>query len=346
MARLKWLDRMYPAPVLTHMAASRPDGSRIVAYLTTTEEGVRIWRRELDRYLEVAYRHHAVDADLQARLRSEHWNTFIQAVNEIQAAYFFERWGRFRLKFRPPGQGGSIGEFELIKAGLPRIFVEVKSPNRETPTGVWFGSDERVVRSNILRACQQIPTDGRPTLVVIAGELRVPVSEPFSGVIQALYGTPVLMFSLGAHGVDQTAVQHDWTRDGIFQPTSNQHLSAVATLRDRIGSPYLDSIFLNIAEGTPINSSLPRNQLTYLFRVYHNPYTTAKISTSIFQRWPQFGPLPDDPDTYGWLEPKKSRPSRRVRKRDRKVFLTQGELNNSIDKAPDGGHSSAGQEVP
>lgn len=311
MPRLQWLNKMYPARVLADIAARGADGERIVRYLTSNEEGARIWPRELDRYLEVAYRHNAIDPDLRARLRSEHWDTFLQAVNELQAAYFFHRKERFRLKFRPRGQGRSIGEFELIKKGFPTIFVEVKSPNRTTPTGVWCGGDEDVVKSNVLRACDQIPTDGRPTLVVVAGDLRVPISDPFSGVIQALYGSPVIVFPINSEANDD-GILHDWTRDGVFQQGSNQHLSAVATLLDHVGSPYHDSIVRHLAEGTPIDPTLPRDQLSYRFSVYHNPYARTKIDPALFGRWRQFGPLQGNDQAYGWLKPRRSRPRPRI----------------------------------
>jgi hypothetical protein len=302
---------MYPPRVLADIATRGADGEKIVRYLTSNEEGARIRSRELNRYLEVAYRHKAVDPDLQARLRSEHWNTFLQAVNELQAAYFFHRKERFRLEFRPRGQGRSIGEFELIKKGIPRIFVEVKSPNRTTPTGVWCGSDEDVVKSNVLRACEQIPTDGRPTLVVMAGDLRVPISDPFGGVMQALYGSPIKVCPINS-GASHDAVQREWTHDGVFQPDSNQHLSAVATLLDNIGSPYLDSIFHNITIGTSIDSTLPLRRLSYWFAVYHNPYARMKIDPGLFGRWRQVGPLPGNDQAYGWLEPRRSPPRRRI----------------------------------
>ena len=311
MPRLKWLNRMYPPRVLADIATRGVDGEKVVRYLTSNEEGARIWPRELDRYLEVAYRHKAIDPDLQARLRSEYWNTFLQAVNELQTAYFFHRKERFRLKFRPRGQGRSIGEFELIKKGFPGIFVEVKSPNRATPTGVWCGGDEDVVKSNVLRACEQIPTDGRPTLVVMAGDLRVPISDPSSGVWQALYGSRVIVFPINPDTNDD-AVQHEWTHDGVFQSSSNQHLSAVATLIDHIGSPYLNSISIPITKGTPIDPTLPLDQLSYRFALYHNPYARTKIDPALFGRWRQFGPLPGNDQKYGWLEPRGSPPRRRI----------------------------------
>jgi hypothetical protein len=293
--RLKWFRQMYPRSVVEQIRRKIPKEERykgVIYYLTARNPAAKLRRIEFNKFLEVAFRHKALDADLTARLRSPKWDQFIQAHNELLVAYFFESVAKFNIVYRPAGAGRSVGEF-MLQSGKDEIFVEVKSPYRETPEAAWCGSDRSVVRECVRRAYRQIPKTGQKTLVVFSGKLSIPISEPQSGIIQALYGDPIIAVPLSAGTVGKP--QPSWIRNGLFQPNQQRSLSAVATLEQTITDEYLDSVFLNMTSGgaAPINSSASRLKLDYVLRIYHNPYARAPIDKKYFPGVSQFAPAKD-----------------------------------------------------
>jgi hypothetical protein len=290
---LKWFRRFYPRSVVNKIKSKVPAGERdkgVVYFLTARNPAAKLRRIEFDKYLEVAFRHDALDADLKARLRSPKWDQFIQAHNELLAAYYFEQITKIKISFRPAGAGKSVGEFMLL-GDEGEIFVEVKSPYKETPETVWSGSDRSIVRECVRRAYRQIPKTGIKTLVVLSGKLRLPISEPRSGVIQALYGDPVIAIPLLNGSLDKP--RSSWIRNGLFQPNQQRHLSAVATLENTVTDEYLNSIFMNLVSNgkIPIDSNANRLKLEYALRIYHNPFARVHIDKNIFPGIPQFAPV-------------------------------------------------------
>lgn len=129
-------------------------------------------------------------------------------------------------------------------------------------------------------------------MMILAGELRVPISSDSCGIIEALYGKPVIRVPMGTDGISGGEPYDAFDPCGIFQPTCNQRISAVATLTDFIGSPYLDSLFIHVLskKKIPINTNLPKCNFQYIFKVYHNQYADNPIDTKVFKAWPQFVP--------------------------------------------------------
>lgn len=70
-----------------------------------------------------------MDDDSRNRLKSNDWNTFFQAKNELMAAYCLESNGH-KISFHPMGKNNTKGEF-TIHTSSEDIFVEVKSPIKE-----------------------------------------------------------------------------------------------------------------------------------------------------------------------------------------------------------------------
>jgi hypothetical protein len=260
------------------------------------------------------YRHGALDNDLRARLHSPNFEVFLQAVGEIQAAWFLERRVGFRFsRFRPRGQGNHVGEFEMTR-DRTRVFVEVKSPIRSPAVGLMVGDDRQPLIQNVQTACQQIPTDGRATLVVLTGDLRLPGGDPFSGVTQALVGDLQIEVPLALGQVPVPLPgppKITWTGTGVFQPNAYRHLSAVATLHDIVGSPRLDAVMNQVLEGTDVEWNLPEWSLSYSFRIYHNPFATIGLSRRLFEGWEQWGSALGRPATFGRVATRRSKPRRR-----------------------------------
>lgn len=288
---MEHFNRFYTQEVLEGILRRIPDDRRdkdVAYFLTHQGEGAQIRREALDKYLELGFRHDVLDADLTSRLRSPDWDQFIQARNELLSAWYFESVLQKNLRFRPQGNGQSVGEFEVVVPENPAIFVEVKSPwQQPPPNSAWSGHDGPQIRQNVDRARRQLPND-RPTLVIVSGNLPGGLSDPFSGMVQALYGEPVIHVPVG--GDAQNLQPRDGLiPSGLFQPTANTRISAVATLEELVGSPYLDSILRHILSGNqaPINTEAPMNVLKYSFKIYHNRYARNPIAPEVFEGSPQ-----------------------------------------------------------
>lgn len=299
--------RMYPNAILDQIRSKVPAAQHekgVVYYLTGESDGAELRRKELDKYLEVAYRLGAMDADLEKRLRSVDWNAFFQALGEIKVAYFFERVIGWPIRFRPMGQGTSVGEFCANMPDGRDLFVEVKCPIRQPANRCWCGHDGKVVYSNVKRAYDQIPKTDMPTLVVLAGEFRGGLSNEFSGPIQGLYGQPGWKVPIGPNGQGGPIKPHI-KLDGFFQPRIRRHLSAVATLEDLVGFPLIDATFAEMLDSGACvldNPNDPWLMLKYIFRVYHNPYAGNPLGAASLCRWRQFAPTTDG-TCLEWREP-------------------------------------------
>src|SRR5690606_3268175 len=122
-------NRFYSQAVLDGILRQIPADKRdkdVAYFLTGQNEGAQMRRECLNKYLELGQRHNAIDADLTRRLQSADWEQFIQARNELMAAWFVEVELRKTIQFRPQGNGQSVGEFEIITGNEENIFVEVK----------------------------------------------------------------------------------------------------------------------------------------------------------------------------------------------------------------------------
>lgn len=303
---MEHFNRFYTQPVLDEILRQIPADRRdkdVAYFLTHLGEDAQIRREALNRYLEVGYQHNVLDADLTRRLQSPEWDQFIQARNELLSAWYFETELGKTLRFRPTGNGHSIGEFEVVAQGGANIFVEVKSPWRQPPPNhAWSGHDGHQIRQNVDRARRQLPND-RPTLVIVSGNLPGGLSDPFSGMIQALYGEPVIRIPVG-EGAEGFLAEDGLQPSGLFQPTANTRISAVATLEELVGSPYFDSVLRHILSGNqaPIDENAPRNVLKYSFKIYHNPYARIPIAAEVFGDSPQLV-LSADRTQMEWILP-------------------------------------------
>jgi hypothetical protein len=290
---LKYIEKLYGKKFLDKqkdLLDKMPEKKWLPLLLAGEDEGSQIFRKQFDKYLELAYRHGIVDKNLQQRLKSSDWKIFQQTHQEIMCAYFFEQEFAFDIQFFPSGQGVSVLDFLATTSANEKIHVEVKTVFIERPTGVWLGDDREPIKKNVKRARRQLSSDENiVNLVIISGHLRDSLSSPASGIVEALYGEPYITFSIGPN-IEGTDYQDRLNPSGEFQPTANTRISAVATLEDVIQSPYLDSIFNHVVSNRtiPYDDTLPRHIFHFIYRVYHNPYAKNPLDRSIFSNHPQF----------------------------------------------------------
>jgi hypothetical protein len=280
-------DEIYPVAILEEI--QRKIGPTALQggtyyFLKGTGEGALIRQTEFRKYLEFGKIHGLLDAHMVSRLRSVYIETLLQARNELMAAWFFGTQAGFPVKPRPSGNRNSVGEVALTVQGCQDIYVEVKSPILEIPNQTWMGDDESTVRKNIRKAKKQIPIDGRPTLIVLAGRLRSAISAvEQNGIFKALYGEQLFTWPIN-NGGERVEAQPQWLHNGLFQPNFNKRISAVAVLDDIVSSPFLDNILFQ----REVNKNLPMNELHYSFQVLHNPYANWPIDGKVFGKWKQF----------------------------------------------------------
>ena len=291
MPALTYFDKLFPPAALqARIAKAHPDkrGKGVLLGLTRPDEVGVFWRDELDKWFEVGDRHRAIDADLEKRLQSGDWDQFIQAVNELQAAWFFEQKLGHTISFRPAGAGRSVLEFSFVGPDGAEVFVEVKSPYDELPEDdVVLLDDEGKFRQSLKKAYKQIPKDGRRTLVVIAWE-----GFPVSGVadaLLALYGRePSVTFRAATR--EMTDPRHP---ERFWHPGQNRSLCAVATLEDGVINTRRSAILDSVWETGKLPTQMPTPEFRYMLRAYHNPWCTSPpLDQRIFGDWPQF--VPDD----------------------------------------------------
>ncbi len=251
---------------------------------------IKIRQKELNKYLELAFRHNIINNDLKKRLFSNKGEIFYQANRELMCAYFIEKILKYKISFYPKGSGNCIGEYLLKTPEGESIFIEVKSPIRETPKQPWCGNDSEVIKTSVKQARKQMPADNRKNMMILAGNLRVPISHEASGIIDALYGKRIITFPIDSDAPLSEKLKLGFDPSGMFQPTANTRIAAVATLEDSIGSPYFDTILKHVTSNKeiPINENAPMITFNYIFKVYHNPYAKNPIDREVFKGWPQF----------------------------------------------------------
>lgn len=308
MGQLQYFDRLFkPKSLAKRIKKANPERLKkgVLVGLSRDDAVGDIFRGELDKYLEVGYRHGAIDADLEARLRSPEWEPFIQAINELQAAYFFEKVLGNRISFRPKGAGASILEFNVYGPDDEPVATEVKSPCEE----LVIPEDEGVVcldgedRENadrakrvLKQAYSQIPDDGTRTLVVIGWEIRG--NSDVDVVLNALYGDDYFTVSFDpADPSKKSDAELHRRRNGFWQPEQHRSLCAVAVLDDAVINRYFEHIMATEGK-VPFPPDRQKHELEYRLRVYHNPWCTPpRLDQRIFGNWPQFVPE----EGTGWM---------------------------------------------
>lgn len=254
----KYLDRQRA------VLARREEPQWVAHFLVGEDELAKRFQEQFDQYLELAFRHNLLSKDLKERLHSTEGDRFYQACQELMSAHFVEKILGYKISFHPKGSGSSIGDFLIEHSKDINIFVEVKAPIRELATSLCMGTDSKVIKDNVKAARKQMPASG-PNLMIVAGSLRLPMSSESSGILEALYGEPFVIipnYPYGRAGEESIA----FDPSGMFQPTANTRISAVATLED------------------------PLSSFKYIFKVYHNPYAQSPISREVFKDWPQLLP--------------------------------------------------------
>lgn len=282
-------------PALKELAEKGSEDARSIHfYLGYNAEGPELRRRELFKYLFLAASRLALNKEMVARLRTVKWDQFLQTVNELQAAYVFRAYSHHRIQFRPSGNKKSVGEF-LLRKGKDSVFVEVKAPVRQPPGDRWSGNDEEPIRRSVKSAYKQLP-EGKKNIVVVAGELKTPITDPMTGIVDALYGqnfisVPINIASGGPAGESRMARKHN----GLFKATMNRKISAVVTIEEHVTNPFLNEVVKlimanNREAAKDIDDSKRRDVLYYLVRIYHNPYAANPIDPQFFKGLPQLVP--------------------------------------------------------
>jgi hypothetical protein len=289
---LPHFDRFFaPEELQRRRLSARPKELRQgpIFTLTRDDEIGRYFRCLTNLCLEVGFRHSAIDRDLEARLRSSKWQEFIQAHNELHVAYFFEHDLKMPIRFRSPGGGASVLEFEAQAPDGAFISVEVKTACQEVPKGVFHPRDGRIFRGLLKRGYEQIPKDGSRTLIVVCPDLGY-LSQPHREVA-ALFGPARLSFKVDMSiGEAVEGSESSTRRDAFWTRDSNRHLSGVGVLEN-----YMSPEEMNFILATQGEQEYPRDAPTSIpfqkFRLYHNPFALSRpLPAAPFDAWPQFVP--------------------------------------------------------
>lgn len=152
----------------------------------------QVWADEIERVLSFA--HSCAQFDRFFKRLTASRTQRDEALQELRAAFFFDRSGFPATSWEPPGAGGLLGEFCLRTPDLADIFVEVKSPGWESeltaqeikagrakiekypgiearPVAPW-----RNIRFAIRKAYSKF-SSAQPNLLVIADDLFVNLTE-------------------------------------------------------------------------------------------------------------------------------------------------------------------------
>ncbi len=200
---------------------------------------------------------------------------------EIGAAYFLEkRCGLALTAWEPPGVGRTTGEFLVGVRPGQQIFVEVKSPGWEAEivAAEGFASPRlqqpkyldvesrwtnpwEPVRKSIAKAYPKMP-DSMPTLLIIHGDLIVPLTEWRQNVEIALYCKRV-----NGHKTGYLA------EDGCFVDPRYERLGAVG--------------ILNVTLRT---GDLTAGTFDYAFSFFRNPRALKAVALpeGIFLGYPSY----------------------------------------------------------
>lgn len=127
-------------------------------------------------------------ADLCARLASRSPADFRSAMAECMACWFLA--GRLRLPVGgdAPGRGAKMLDMRTV-IDRQDVGVEVKAPHRERPPEgqAWCGHDGDLIEKSLDTANKQF-ADDVPNILVLAPQLRTPVSTFRVQLVSALYG--------------------------------------------------------------------------------------------------------------------------------------------------------------
>lgn len=249
--------------------------------LLPEEEGGQLWREQFINWLLHAQTNQLLTHDRLRRLNGDNLDQWLQVVQELMAAYYLSEIQRFAITPDPGGADRHVGEFLLSKTGMTQeLFCEVKTPIRRTLASNWNGNDARAITGVLKSAYKQIPKSNSPSLVIVTGKLRSPISFRSSGIMEAVYGMPYFGGTVNFTTGKCSPFQLAFRQCGFFQKDCNRHLSAVMTLEDWVGSPLMDAILRGDRSRKALQ--LPLHDFKYIARVYHNPYAHAPIAPGIF----------------------------------------------------------------
>jgi len=271
-------DEIFDARILNIFKASTVSG--VPYYLLADNEGPALYKKEFIKHLELAKVYGGLTKENKRRLRTTKWEIFWQTKAEFQVAYFINKMLGYEISFKPEGNKNCYGDVSLIVNESYSIFVEIKSPYRQTPNGVWTGDDSQVIKSNLDKAYRQVPYD-KPSVVVFVADLRAG-SPNKDLMIKSLYGEMVGVPKWKTVGIEIEVVDcFEWS--GYFQKNIHRKISAVAVSNLAVTNPWVNHLFYGSSE--PENKSDIYN---YTFDVYHNPFANIPIETTIFKQYPQF----------------------------------------------------------
>ncbi len=169
LAEFKYLQKLFPADFVTALVK----GNFLYALLCETGTKATLWRKHIDDCLELAYRYSLVDADLETRMKTDDWEFWQSAVNELIVAKYLESVsGRDSLHWHPQGRKRKVGEFKVVQDNAGPLFVEVKTIFPRELEAL-----EGRIRLKLSRFAEQVPIPALLSLRI----LEVGKSENMSG---------------------------------------------------------------------------------------------------------------------------------------------------------------------
>jgi len=256
--------------------AERTDPSRHIEtldFLMNSRDPVQeAWRIHLTAWLEFCESHSGLTADRAARLtKLDDWEAWVQVLNELTIPYFLERVFGAKVTYIPETVSQKTADIRLDKQDQT-VYVEIKTPGRgsqKPPSGTGRSAkDTKSIKSAISAANEQFDRKHINILALGADLLEVSPSRRDCFVIEALYGTEKLSFSINLNtGARSGPMETVFAPDGKLQPKRFTRVSAVIVFRDESGYPI---------------SQHHKAPHAYHCAVYHNPHAISKLPVSCF----------------------------------------------------------------
>jgi hypothetical protein len=166
--------RQNPTDQLTHrLKVLRTDGQQPGFFAQRRRALKAAWDTYLHAGFALGLFHGEQGSELLSRLTGPDDDSFRSGMSECLAAWYLAGPLKLTVEPRPEGRPGHPLEF-VIRHSDGDIYVEVKSPYRALPEGVFSGDDSDMLVAGLREANKQFAKSAK-NLLVLVPQMRVPV---------------------------------------------------------------------------------------------------------------------------------------------------------------------------